>query len=227
MNDKFICLKNVVKSYDSGNERLTILDGINLNIPAGKITTITGESGCGKSTFLNLVGGLDKVTAGHIFFQDDDISTMDEDSLTNFRNEKVGFIFQFHYLLKEFSALENIMIPALIKQYNWKKAKKKALGLLELVGLKKRSHHKPGELSGGEQQRIAIARALINDPDLILADEPTGNLDEKNTGIIAELLFSIVRNEKKTLILVSHEKKLTQEGDMRFILCDGQLHEIN
>lgn len=227
MNDKFICLENVVKSYDSGHETLLILDEINLHIPEGKITTITGESGCGKSTFLNLVGGLDRVSSGRIFFHDFEISTLDEDSLTNFRNEKVGFIFQFHYLLKEFSALENIMIPALIKKFNWIKAKKKALGLLEMVGLKNRSHHKPSELSGGEQQRVAIARALINDPDLILADEPTGNLDEKNTEIIADMLFSIVRNEKKTLILVSHEKKLTHQGDRQYILHEGCLHEIN
>ena len=179
---------NLRKIYKTDSEELLILDGIDFTLGAGETVAITGESGSGKSTFLNMLGGLDNATSGSIIIDGNDITKLDESELTYFRNRKIGFIFQSHYLLDEFTAAENVMIPMLMNNFNRKDAHDKAMELLKLVGMDHRSHHYPSQLSGGERQRVAIARAFMNDPQIILADEPTGNLDEKNSAKVLDLL---------------------------------------
>jgi lipoprotein-releasing system ATP-binding protein len=216
-------LQNVTKVFSNGTEKLTVLDDISLTVPSGSITVITGESGSGKSTLLNLVGGLDLPTNGSILSLGYPVESMSEEELTEYRSAKLGLVFQFHYLLKDFTALENVMLPAMIAGVSKKEARDKALELIRDVRLLERKDHYPTQLSGGERQRTAVARSLINNPGLILADEPTGNLDEGNSRLVEEILFSLVKEYRKTLALVTHDATVAQAGDLRFHLESGRL----
>jgi lipoprotein-releasing system ATP-binding protein len=224
--DKLLETKSLVKYYSNQAEILKILVGIDFSIDRNESVSITGESGSGKSTFLNLIGGLDSATGGSIKIQGVELTKLDEEDLTYFRNLKIGFIFQDHYLLDEFNALENVMMPYLINNFNRKTAKEKAENLLEYMNMQNRLYHFPNQLSGGEKQRIAIARAFMNDPLLILADEPTGNLDEKNAGIVLELLFSIITKKNHALVIVSHSSVVKKMALRNYFLEGGKLHEI-
>ena len=229
MNDKRILLRaeNIVKNYISGEETLHILKGINFEIEEGLSIAISGRSGSGKSTLLNILGGLDRTDEGKVFIHNDEITTLSEKKLNLYRSKKVGFIFQFHYLLKDFTALENIMLPACIAGISKKDAKLRALSLLKDVNLEDRKNHFPSMLSGGERQRIAVARSLVNDPSLILADEPTGNLDPQNSDIVSELLYAGAKKHNKTLIVVTHDKKVAKKASMQFFLDEGVLSILN
>lgn len=211
------------KDFISGNETLEILNNINLSVKKGELISITGESGSGKSTLLHLIGGLDHATEGKIVINNTDITVMNETKLSAFRNKTIGFIFQSHYLLEEFNALENVMIPYLMHSYNKKEASEKALHLLEIVGMTHRLKHHPSKLSGGERQRTAIARAFINDPILILADEPTGNLDNMNADKVSNLLFDITDSLKHSLVIVTHSKTIADMADRNYHLEKGSL----
>ena len=226
MVDFLVKIENLKKIYKSQNEDLLILDGINFDLTKGETCSITGESGSGKSTFLNMIGGLDSVTSGMVIVEGIDFTTLDEYELAHFRNKKIGFIFQSHYLLEEFSALENVMIPFLMDNFNKKIAKARAMELLDFVGISDRASHHPSQLSGGEKQRVAIARAFINEPNLILADEPTGNLDEKNSGKVLELLFNITKYKNHSLIIVTHSANIAQSTQSSYNLENGNLRRI-
>ncbi|MDR1748558.1 MAG: ABC transporter ATP-binding protein [Spirochaetaceae bacterium] len=229
MSDSCILdVRGVEKSYVSVSETLTILKGLDLQVAEGRRVIIVGESGSGKSTLLNIIGGLDTVTAGTVRAGAPDtgefqVTRLDEEGLTRYRSRFLGLIFQFHYLLKDFTALENVYLPAYMVGVSRKEARSRAEQLLSDVGLGKRLHHYPSQLSGGERQRTAVARALINDPRLILADEPTGNLDPGNASIIGELLFSVAERYRKTLLLVTHDRELSSRGDIRYHLEEGRL----
>ncbi len=216
--DTLVTVDKLRKVYRSGREELTVFEDVSFTLKKKSLATLVGESGSGKSTLLNIIGGLDAPTAGSVTVGDLRITSMSEKELTAYRNRFIGFVFQFHYLLKEFTALENIMLPSYMSGTARKKAMVKAEALMELVGLSDRSHHYPSQLSGGEQQRVAVARALINDPELILADEPTGNLDEKNSDTVVSLLQSIVREQGTSLLLVTHNPEIAALGDFRLSL---------
>jgi len=218
---------NIVKNYISGTETLHILKGINLNIEEGACAAVSGQSGSGKSTLLNILGGLDRTDWGKVFIGDDEITSLSEKELSVYRSKRVGFIFQFHYLLKDFTALENIMIPAFIAGMKKKDAMERARSLLADVNLEDRGGHFPSQLSGGERQRVAVARSMVNDPALILADEPTGNLDPQNSDIVSELLYSGAQKRGKTLIVVTHDSKVASKASIRLVLENGQLTEDN
>ena len=217
-------IKNLKKSFHKKNEVIEVLKGINLDVYPGDRIVITGASGVGKSTFLHILGTLEKPTAGQIFYKESDIFCLSAEALAQFRNQKIGFIFQFHYLLSEFNALENVMLPALIAGWTKKRAALKAEELLTEVGLKDKLHYQIGELSGGEQQRVAIARALILEPEIVLADEPTGSLDEKTAEKVKELLFSLQKRKGMTLIVATHNLKLASSFPLWYELSHGQLH---
>ncbi|MBN1837678.1 MAG: ABC transporter ATP-binding protein [Spirochaetales bacterium] len=216
-------VREVRKVFRTGSEDLTVLAGVSFSVEAGSTVVITGESGCGKSTLLQLVGGLDTVSSGSIVFRGQEITRRSESQLMEFRNRTLGFIFQFHYLLKDFTALENVAMPAAIGGSPRVPALRRARELLARVGLAARAEHFPVELSGGERQRVAVARALMNDPELILADEPTGNLDERNSEAVQQLLFGLVRDYRKTMILVTHAAELSVRGDVQYLLEHGRL----
>ncbi len=218
-----LSMKNVTKTYQSGRDTLLILDDVTFDVASGESLVITGESGSGKSTLLNLIGGLDLPDSGEILSCDWALTEKAEVELSRYRNEKTGFIFQFHYLLKDFTALENIMMPGRILGLKKKDVRDRAEELLDKVGLARRGLHYPGQLSGGERQRIALARALMNRPPLILADEPTGSLDEKNSRVVEDLLFSLAEEERTTLVLVTHDQALADRGRRRFHLHGGRL----
>jgi lipoprotein-releasing system ATP-binding protein len=207
---------NIHKSYGS----LNVLKGINLEVNKGEIVAIVGASGAGKSTLLHILGTLDKPDSGQLQINGSDIPQASA-TLSGFRNKSIGFVFQFHNLLPEFSALENVMIPGLIAGKNSDELKRKAKGLLELLGVSERQDHKPSELSGGEQQRTAVARALINDPSLILADEPSGNLDSKNAHELHQLFFSLRERLDQTFIIVTHNQEFAQMADRMLEIRDG------
>ncbi len=219
-----IQIKNLCRYFEdgSGNE-IQVLKGIEAEFISNQTVSIVGSSGSGKSTLLHLLGGLDHPTTGEIYFNGENIFDFDTDRLSSWRCDNVGFVFQAHHLLPDFSALENIMIPGLIAGLAKQPSIKKAESLLDQVGLKDRASHKPGQLSGGEQQRIAIARALLNSPDIILADEPTGNLDGKTGEKIASLLQQVCRDQNATLILVTHNIQLAQAADLQLTLKEGIL----
>ncbi|MDR2966191.1 MAG: ABC transporter ATP-binding protein [Treponema sp.] len=222
-NSVLLEVRDIVKNYVSGTETLKILQGINLTVEQGKTAAISGKSGSGKSTLLNIIGGLDRADEGSVFIQGEDITNLDEKEMSIYRSRKVGFIFQFHYLLKDFTALENIMLPAYIAGVKKKDVLEMAKSLLADVKLEDRAGHFPSQLSGGERQRVAVARSMVNDPDLILADEPTGNLDPQNSEIVTQLLFSSAQKRGKTLIVVTHDERVASYASMRFILENGKL----
>lgn len=220
-------IKSLEKTYSNGTENLTIFKDLNLNVKEGSKTVITGQSGSGKSTLLNIIGSIDSATSGTVIAGPWNVTSLSEKEQALYRSKFLGLIFQFHYLLKDFTALENVYMAAFMAGMSKKQAKEKAEFLLCDVGLEKRLDHLPGELSGGERQRVAVARALINEPELILADEPTGNLDPENALLIGNLLFSMAEKYKKTLILVTHDKNLAKNGDVCYSINCGNLKETN
>ena len=224
-NNVIVSVENLCKVYETSSEKLAILSDLNMTVTRGSKCVIVGKSGSGKSTLLNIIGGLDSATSGSVSVDGKVISGMDEKSLTSFRQNVLGLVFQFHYLLKDFTALENVYLPAYMAGIPKKEAEERAKSLLADVGLSDRANHLPSELSGGERQRVAVARALVNDPSLILADEPTGNLDPQNASVIGDLLFSMADTHHKTLILVTHDMNLASKGDVRYFIKDGSLKE--
>lgn len=216
-----IQLKNVIKTVRSGTEDLTILNDVSFDIPDGQFVAVTGASGSGKSTLLGLIAGLDAPSSGQIFIDDDEVTAMTEDGLAKIRSEKIGFIFQSFHLIPSLTAYENILIPMEILGLSG--VRERASALLDQVDLTNRGHHYPAELSGGEQQRIAIARAFANSPKILLADEPTGNLDSKNGQHIFELMTDLHRKNNVTLVLVTHDGTLADLAQRRIILADGEI----
>ena len=226
MNDRKILVRagGVVKTFLSGAETLHILKGVSLEVEEGSSVAVTGQSGSGKSTLLNIIGGLDRADSGSIRVAETEISGLPESGLSAYRRDQVGFIFQFHYLLKDFTALENVMLPAYMAGMRKKDALEKARLLLSDVKLEDRLHHFPSQLSGGERQRVAVARALVNDPALVLADEPTGNLDPLNSAVAAELLYAGAEKWGKTLIVVTHDETVAARAKVRYTLESGVLN---
>lgn len=226
MSETILSLHHLRKSYQNARgDVLPILRGVDLSIRAGVVATIIGPSGAGKSTLLHLAGGLDRADEGEVKVDGVSLGTMSDTELATFRNRQIGFVFQFHHLLPEFTAQENVAIPAMISGENISGALSAATELLERVGLADRASHRPAELSGGEQQRVAVARALINKPRLILADEPSGNLDETNASALHDLLWSLSRAEGQTFVIVTHNSDLAQRADVVFRLHDGLVVE--
>ena len=207
----------------SGPVELPVLDGIDLDIQAGEMLAIVGASGVGKSTLLHIVGGLDRPTSGKVYYGDIDVFGLDNGQLSRFRNARVGFVFQFHHLLPEFTALENVMLPALIRRMAREEASDAARRILTDVGLGARVLHRPGELSGGEQQRVAVARALMLKPDVVLADEPTGNLDMHTGESVHDLLLGINKQQGITFVIVTHNDKLALRADRVLKMIEGKL----
>lgn len=210
---------NIHKSFG----KLKVLSGVSLKLDKGKILSIVGKSGSGKSTLLHILGTLDSYEKGELIVDGIEVGKLNENKLAEFRNNKIGFIFQFHHLLDEFNAIENVMIPALIGKKSHKEAKKYAFELLDILGLKDRIDHKPNQLSGGEQQRVAVARALINKPDLVLADEPTGNLDSESSHELHKLLFELRDRFNLSFIIVTHNEDLAKMSDQYLTMKDGVL----
>jgi len=224
MNKLILKAENIQKSFQTTKKvSLNVLKGISLEIIKEKITIIVGSSGAGKSTLLHLLGGLDRPDSGEVIYDDKNIFDFSDDKLANFRNKNVGFVFQFHHLLPEFSALENVMIPQLIEGNNLQKAKTRSEELLKTVGLTERLDHKPAELSGGEQQRVAVARALANSPKIIFADEPTGNLDSVNSEEIHKLILNLKLNLGVTFVIVTHNQNLVNLADQIYEIKDGKI----
>ncbi len=216
--------EHVYKSFvDKNGEKLTILQGASFEVEKSSMVSIVGASGSGKSTLLHLLGGLDQPDSGTIWIENQTVSTLRGDTLAHFRNKKVGFVFQFHHLLPEFTALENVAMPAMISGTSQKIALNQARNYLDLVGLSHRLNHRPSELSGGEQQRVAIARALINEPAVLLADEPTGNLDLHNSSIILDLFFDVQQKTGVTMVLVTHDMNIAEKTNRVFELINGNL----
>ncbi len=211
------------KSFTLDHHTVEILKGINLEVRQGEILTMVGASGAGKSTLLHILGTLDRPTRGTVFYADQDIFRLSEYELAHFRNRRIGFVFQFHHLLPEFTALENTYIPSLIQKRPVGRCIEEASALLSDVGLGHRLHHKPGELSGGEQQRVAVARALIHNPELVLADEPTGNLDSRTGETLFRLLRTFNEQRGTTFIIVTHNEHLSQQTDRLVHMVDGQI----
>ena len=222
-----ICVRDLVKDYESGTETLHILRGINFSVQRGSSVAISGQSGSGKSTFLNVIGGLDRFDSGSVEVAGNDISKLSESGLSAYRQRRIGFVFQFHYLLKDFTALENVMLPLYIMGSRKKDAIDKARVLLSDMKLENRWGHFPSQLSGGERQRVAAARAMVNDPDIILADEPTGNLDPGNSALVAELLYAGAEKWNKTLIVVTHSEAVASRAKVRYVLENGLLIETD
>jgi len=216
-------VKDLVKNYASGTEILHILRGINFEVEQGCTVAVSGQSGSGKSTLLNIIGGLDRSDSGSVEVAGQKISELSESGLSSYRQRRIGFIFQFHYLLKDFTALENVMLPAYMMGMRKKDALEKARLLLGDMKLDDRLDHFPSRLSGGERQRVAVARALVNDPDIILADEPTGNLDSRNSAMVAEQLYAGAEKWGKTLIVVTHDETVACRAALRYTLENGLL----
>ena len=212
-------LDNIKRSFDT----LQVLKGISLKVQNGEIVSITGPSGAGKTTLLQIMGSLDKPDSGRVIYNGQDLTRMNEKELSAFRNKHIGFVFQFHQLLPEFTAIENITIPLLIAGQSMRQASLRAQELLELLGLADRAGHKPSELSGGEKQRIAVARALANRPDVILADEPSGSLDTKNKEDLHQLFFSLRDQLEQTFVIVTHDEQLAAMTDRTIHLLDGSI----
>jgi len=216
-----IRVRDLYKTFGTGQKRVEVLSGLNFDIHEQEFLSLVGASGAGKSTLLHILGTLDRPSSGHIYYRGEDIFTWDDKKLARFRNQKVGFVFQLHHLLPEFTALENTMMPALIRGLKKRDAAINAESILIKMGLKERIQHKPGELSGGEQQRVAIARALILKPEIILADEPTGNLDSRTGKLIFDLMLKLNQEEKIVVIVVTHNESLATRTPRCIILKDG------
>ncbi len=223
MSDVLLSVRAVRKSFRKDGTSVDILKGIDLEIGEGEFITIMGPSGAGKSTLLHIIGSLDAPTSGSVSYRGRDVSLYSEQEQSRFRNEKVGFVFQFYHLLQDFNVIENIMIPLWIRRLKPAKAFSEAEEFLRIMGLSNRRRHKPGELSGGEQQRVAIARALINRPELILADEPTGNLDRKTGKEVLDYILSVHRKMGAALVLVTHDPEVGAAGRRRLRMVDGEL----
>ncbi len=207
----------------SGDGVLQVLKGIDLSINRGEIIAVVGPSGAGKSTLLHMLGVLDRPTRGAVLYNGEDVFALRDDELAHFRNKRVGFVFQFHHLLPEFTARENTAIPALMAGVKMRDALARADELLAEVGLSARAEHKPSELSGGEQQRVAVARALVNKPDVILADEPTGNLDSANADMLHDVLWNLSRKTQQTFVIVTHNESLARRADRALTMRDGRI----
>lgn len=220
--ENVIEVKNLYKEFVNGTRKVEVLKGINLEIKRKDVALITGPSGAGKSTLLHILGMLDKPTDGMIKIAGNDINAMDENRQAQLRNKTIGFVFQFHHLLPEFSALENVLIPTMIYNQS-EQAKEYAEHILEMVGLSHRLTHKPSELSGGEQQRVAMARAIVNKPDILLADEPTGNLDKANGEALFDMLLKLNQEMDQTLLIVTHSDIMTGKATRLIRLEDGQV----
>lgn len=227
-NDTVLKAEHIAKRFDtdSGEGTLEILKDVNLSVKKSEILAIVGSSGCGKSTLLHILGGLDRPNAGSVWWNTQSIYDLKPDNLAELRNSNVGFVFQFHHLLPEFTAIENVMMPAFIKGINQSEASIKASALLSRLGLSQRFNHRPSQLSGGEQQRVSMARALMNDPSLILADEPTGNLDESNTEVILSQLFELREDRKLSIVLITHERSIASRCDRIYELQSGELELV-
>ncbi|MFI0471467.1 ABC transporter ATP-binding protein [Halomonas sp. HMF6819] len=215
--------QSLTRVYSEGPQDLTVLDGLTLEVRAGERVAIVGSSGSGKTTLLNLLGGLDRPSKGSITIADESLAGLNETQLGHFRNRYIGFVYQFHHLLAEFSALENAALPLIIRGQRKKVAEERAMQILERVGMKARADHKPGELSGGERQRVAIARALVTDPSLVLMDEPTGNLDQTTAGTILSLMDELARESACAFVIVTHDVGLAAHQDRVMRLNGGRL----
>jgi lipoprotein-releasing system ATP-binding protein len=223
MNEPVVRCIDLRKRFESTAETIKVIDGLDFELRKGAFVAITGKSGSGKSTLLSLIGGLDTPTSGTLIACGMDLSMADERLLSSYRSEKVGFVFQFHYLLKDFSALENVALPLLMRGMRKRRAKEMAYSMLETVGLTSRADHLPAKMSGGERQRVAIARALVNSPDLVLADEPTGNLDEVTSSEIKELLLSLPSSTGTSVLVVTHDITFANSADECYSLHEGKL----
>lgn len=226
-NSNALELKNVSKVYTIESQTVTALNKVNYRVDAGSVVAITGKSGAGKSTLLHIIGTLERPSSGEVVINGTQVQNMPDQILSSFRNSTIGFIFQMNNLLPEFSALENVMMPGLIASAPGKEVKGRAAELLDAVGLAKRLNHRPGEMSGGEQQRVAIARALLMAPSILLADEPTGNLDQKSSSLITDLLFRLCEDYKMTMLLVTHDLELAKKFPGQIVMEDGNIaHEV-
>lgn len=221
MSDEVIRAQGVTKSYEVGGQTLRVLKGIDLSVKRGDALCILGSSGAGKSTLLHILGSLDQPTTGKVWIRGRDITEMAEEERARLRNEKLGFVFQFHHLLAEFTALENVMLPCRIGGLSKARSQVEAQRMLEMLGLEARAGHFPTELSGGEQQRVAIARALVNRPEILLADEPTGNLDSANSQKLGQILFELRQELKLTLVVVTHDQNLARHFPWVKTMRDG------
>ena len=216
---------NIHKRFRSGEGYLEVLKGVSVCVQPRQLAVLSGPSGSGKSTLLYILGGLEKPDSGKILFKDEAIDSYTDGKIDNFRNEKIGFVFQLHYLLPDFTAIENVMIPAMVKGLSYPAALEKAKALLMQLSLFERRNHYPNQLSGGEQQRAAVARALINSPDLILADEPTGNLDRENAFLLLKLFQKLVDDTGVSILVATHDPELAEVGQVKFRLFDGKIGE--
>lgn len=223
VDSPFLQVNNVYKSFLLGTQSVEVLNGINFTLQRGEMLAMIGASGAGKSTFLHILGTLDRPTSGTVLYEGQDIFRLSETELATFRNRRIGFVFQFHHLLPEFTALENTYLPALMQKRPKHEMIEEATTLLSEVGLSHRLHHKPGELSGGEQQRVAVARALIQKPDLVLADEPTGNLDAHTGQAIFEILRTLNQKRGTAFVIVTHNERLSAQADRLIYVVDGKI----
>lgn len=224
--ESIIEIKNVKKLYKMGSEKIPALDGVNLNIEKGKVYCLLGTSGSGKSTLLNMLAGLEKPTSGEIIFKGKHIEKMSEKQLADFRQKYIGFVFQSYNLLPSLTAIENVVMPLIFRRENRKTRLQKAKKILKEVGLEGRMSHKPAEMSGGQQQRVSIARAFVNDPEIIFADEPTGNLDTKTTYEMMDLITKKAKENNQTLIIVTHDLEISEYADKIIHIRDGKIESI-
>lgn len=226
MEENIIRIRDVKKIYQMGNELIHAIDGVSLNIRQGEVCCLFGKSGSGKSTLLNLIAGLEKPTEGKILFHKKHIERMDEDQLADFRRQYIGFVFQSYNLLPTLTALENVTLPLIFKGVPIRERNERAMEMLEAVGLAERAHHKPFEMSGGQQQRVSIARAFVNEPPVVFADEPTGNLDTKTTYEMMDLITGMAKKKNQTLVIVTHDLELSEYADRIVVLQDGKIEKI-
>ena len=227
MNTALLSCQNITKFYQEGTQQTEVLKQVSFSMQPSELVAIVGSSGSGKSTLLHTLGGLDQPSSGEVFIKEQSLQQMTPNALAKLRNQYLGFVYQFHHLMADFTALENVMMPMLIGQQNKTEAQDRAEQILSAVGLQHRISHRPSALSGGERQRVAIARALVNNPALVLADEPTGNLDHKTTESIFELIQQLNQEKKIAFLLVTHDLSLAEKLNRRLIMQDGVLREEN